>query len=132
MVSYQLLRLVVELQLSNRSAWSNATEKGKAVKPFLSDKIVLTERITVTDNGEVLRTGQDTANVLNTFLSNIITNLKIPEYADYDPIVNNTSDPSILSIGEVCSESHKFSFLFSQVGEKDVLEEIQTLDSDWT
>ena len=54
----------------------------KTVKPFLSDKIVSTERITLIDNGEVVATEQDTANVLNTFFSNIVTNLKIPEYAD--------------------------------------------------
>ena len=56
-----------------------------------------TERITLIDNGEVVVTEQDAANVFNTFFSNIVTNLKIPEYflkyADYDPIVNNISDP---------------------------------------
>ena len=68
---------------------------------------------------------QDTA-VLNTFFSNVVTNLKIPEYADYDPIANNIIDPilkvvarygnhpGILTIGEVCKKSHKFSFSFSQ------------------
>ena len=77
---------------------------------------------------------------MNTFFSNIVTNLKIPEYADYDPIVNNISDPilkvilsyknnpSILTIEEVCKKLHKFSFSFSQVGKKDMLEEIQRLD----
>ena len=91
-----------------------------------------TERITLIDNGEVVATEQDTANVLNTFFSNIVTNLKIPEYADYDPIANNISDPilkviiryrnhpNILNIEEVCKKSHKFSFSFSQVGKKDI------------
>ena len=55
----------------------------KTVKPFLSDKIVSTERITLIDNGEVVATEQDTSNVLNTFFSNIVANLKIPEYAEY-------------------------------------------------
>ena len=77
---------------------------------------------------------------MNTFFSNIVTNLKIPEYTDYDPIANNISDPilkvivryrnrpSILTLEEVCEKSHKFSFSFSQVGKKDILEEIQRLD----
>ena len=65
----------------------------KTIKPFQSDKIVSTERITLTDNGEVVSTEQDTAHILNTFFSNIVTNLKVPEYADYYPIANNTSDP---------------------------------------
>ena len=110
------------------------------IKKVTDNKIVSTERITSTDNGKVVVTEQDTANVLNTFFSNIVTNLKIPEYADYDPIVNNISDPilkvilryknnpSILTIEEVCKKSHKFSFSFSQVGKKDMLEEIQRLD----
>ena len=31
------------------------------IKPFLADKIMSTERITLTDNGEVVRTEQDNA-----------------------------------------------------------------------
>ena len=112
----------------------------KTIKPFLSDTIMSTEKITLIDNGEVVTTEQDTADVLNTFFFNIVTNLKIPEYADYDPITNNISDPilkvivkyrnhsSILTIKEVCKKSHKFSFSFSQVEKKDILEEIQRLD----
>ena len=97
-----------------------------------------TERIILIDNGDVVATEQGTANVLNTFFSIIVTKLKIPEYADSDPIANNISDPilkvivryrnhpSILTIEEVCKKSHKFSFSFSQVGKKDLLEEIHT------
>ena len=99
-----------------------------------------TKRITLIDNGEVVATEQDNANVLNTFFSNVVNNLKIPQYADYDPIANNISDPilkaivryrnhpSILTIREVCKKSHKLSFSCSQVGKKDILEEIQRLD----
>ena len=91
------------------------------------------------DNGEVIATEQDTT-VLNTFFSNAVTNLKIPEYAEYDRIANNVSNPilkvivryrnhsNILTIGEACKKSHKLSFSFSQVGKKEILEEIQRLD----
>ena len=73
---------------------------------------MLTEKITVINNGEVVGTEQGTANVLNTFLSNVVTNLKIFQYTDYDPIGSNISDPilkvivryrnhpGILNIGE--------------------------------
>ena len=50
-----------------------------------------TERIT--DNGEVVPAEQDTANVLNTFFLNIVSNLKSPEYADYYPVANKIRDP---------------------------------------
>ena len=72
-------------------------------------------------NGEVVATQRDTANVMNTFFSNIVTNLKIPEYADYDPIARYRDHPFILSTGEACKKSHKFSFSFSQVWKKDIL-----------
>ena len=52
----------------------------KTIKPFLSDEIVSNERIALIDNSETFATEQDTTNVLNTFFSNVITNLKIPEY----------------------------------------------------
>ena len=97
-----------------------------------------TERITLIDNGKVVATEQDTANVFNTFFSNVVTNIKISEYTDYDAIANSISDPilkvivryknhpSILTKGEVCKKSHKFSFSFSLVG--NILEKIQRLD----
>ena len=56
-----------------------------------------TERITLNDNGEVIPTEQDTANVLNVLFFNIVTNLKISEYTDYDPVPNIIND-SILKV----------------------------------
>ena len=100
---------------------------------------MVTERITLIDNGEVAATEEDTANVSNTFFSNVVTNLKIPEYADYDPIAKNISHPilkviaryrnhpSIITIGEVCKKSHKLSFSIFTSRKKDILEEIQRL-----
>ena len=52
-----------------------------------------TERITLIDNGKVVATEQDTANVFNTFFSNVVTNIKISEYTDYDAVANSISDP---------------------------------------
>ena len=52
-----------------------------------------TEKITLIDNCEVFPNEQDTVDVLNTFFCNILTNLKIPGYADYDSTANNISDP---------------------------------------
>ena len=56
-----------------------------------------TERITLNDNGEVIPTEQDTANVLSVLFFNIVTNLKISEYTDYDPVPNIIND-SILKV----------------------------------
>ena len=60
------------------------------IKPVLSHKIVSTEINTLIDNGDVVATEQ--AYVLNTFFSNVVTNLKIPKYTNYDPIADRISD----------------------------------------
>ena len=60
------------------------------IKPFLSHKIVSTEINTLIDNGDVVATEQ--AYVLNTFFSNVVTNLKIPKYTNYDPTADRISD----------------------------------------
>ena len=47
------------------------------------------EKITLIDNGKIAQTKEDTAHILNIFVSDIVTNLKAPKYTDYDPITNN-------------------------------------------
>ena len=54
------------------------------------------------------------ARILNTFFSNIVRDLKIPDYNNCDPLAENiqepvlkaivkyTNNPSILTIGEIC------------------------------
>ena len=82
----------------------------KTIKPFLSDKIMSTERITLIDNGDIVSTEQDAAHVLNTFFSNIVTYLEIPEYIDRDPISNNITDLILklnVGIGIILAQSLK-------------------------
>ena len=67
----------------------------------------------------------NTANVLNTFFSNIVSNLNIAEYSNCEPLANNISDPvlkcvvkyrnhpSILAVGEVCNK-HPRHFPFER------------------
>ena len=69
----------------------------------------------------------DVAQTLNSFFSNIVTNLKIPAYADSNSNLENVSDPiiklilkyrdhpSILTIGEVCKEKSDNLFLFTGI-----------------
>ena len=57
--------------------------------PLLSEKLVPNEKITLIDNGKIAQTKEDTAHILNIFVSDIVTNLKAPKYTDYDPITNN-------------------------------------------
>ena len=80
--------------------------------------------------------------VLNTFFSNIVGSLNIPEYVTNDPISENISDPviklivkyrkhpSILTIGEVCKERKKehAAFLISQVAKEEIFRDIFNID----
>ena len=47
----------------------------------------LVEIKNLTENGEHLKTEMKTAEVLNSFYSNLVMNLKIPQYLNFDPIV---------------------------------------------
>ena len=81
---------VLLIRKMNKDYYSNLDIKNvtdnktfpKTIKPFLSDKILPAERITLINNSEVVTIEQDTTNVLKTFFSNVVTNCKIPEYAD--------------------------------------------------
>ena len=96
----------------------------KTVKPFLSDKITSKEKITLIEENEIVSNDENTAQVLNTFFSNIVGSLNIPEYVTNDPIFDNISDPiiklivkyrkhpSILIIGEACNERKKETCCF--------------------
>ena len=73
--------------------------------------------ITLTDNDKIVKINDDTARVLNSFFSNIICDLKIPDYNNCDPLEENIQEPvlkaivkyrnhpSILTIGEVCKKN---------------------------
>ena len=106
----------------------------KTVNLF-SDKVTSCEKITLIDEDEITRNGSDTAHILHTFFSNIVTNLKISDYTKcyllsefiskpvLEPIVNYRKHPKILKIGKVCHSSNATNFSFS-VQRKQVLKEI--------
>ena len=120
------------LRKTKTQYYSNLDEKNvtdnkafwKTVKPFLSDKITSKEKITLIEENEIVSNDENTAQVLNTFFSNIVSSLNIPEYDTSDPISDNISDPiiklivkyrkhpSILTIGEVCKERKRTMLLF--------------------
>ena len=45
--------------------------------------------ITLTDNDKIVKNYDDTARVLNSFFSNIICDLKIPDYNNCDQLEEN-------------------------------------------
>ena len=137
------------LKKTKKEYFGNLNEKNvcdnktfcKTVKPFLSDKIVSKEQITLVENNEIISEDSDVAQTLNSFFSNIVTNLKIPAYADSNSNLENVSDPiiklilkyrdhpSILTIGEVCKEKSDSPFLFTGIDKEEILKEILNLDA---
>ena len=96
----------------------------------MSEKILLTKKITLIGNDDNILNEHETARVFNTFFSNTVSNLKIPEYTKCDPVFSNISGPiiksivkyrnhpSILALGEVCNRTKSLLFQFSGVKKK--------------
>ena len=122
--------LSVETVCDNKKFW-------KVVKPLLSNKIMSSEKKTLVEGTNILKNDKGTAKVLNYFFSTIITNLKIPQYKERDPISASISDPvmwsivkyrshpSIIAIKEKFNSSTPFNFLF--VDKEDILKEMKNL-----
>ena len=114
----------------------------KTVEPFLSNKITSQEKVTLVEENKIVSNDENTAQVLNTFFSNIVGSINIPEYIINDPISDNISDPiiklivkyrkhpSIFTIGEVYNERKKkhASFSFSKVAKEEIFSEVLNLD----
>ena len=68
------------------------------VKPFLSNKVVYNERITIVEDDKIIENDKNTASMLNEFFSNIITTLGIPQYNETEPVSYNIGDPLMKAI----------------------------------
>ena len=102
-----------------------------------SKVFTIRKRISLSENGEIVKTEKETAEVLNTFFGNIVKNLNILEYSDFDPIIENVKDPtlkailkyekhpSVLAIRTKCNRNGAFSF--REVSFKEIETEIRLL-----
>ena len=109
----------------------------KTVKPSLSEKFNARERISLSENGEIVKTEKETAEVFNNFFGNIVKNLYISQYSDFDLIIENVKDPTlkailkykkhhtILAIRTKCNRNDVFSF--REISSKEIETEINLL-----
>ena len=65
---------------------------------MLSKKIKSNEKITLTENDEIIKNEKGTAKVLKTFFSNIAQNLDIQKYNVDDPICENINNQLLKAI----------------------------------
>ena len=111
----------------------------KTIKPSFSDKIVTRDRIHLTKNGEVVKTELETAETLSNFFGDVIKNLMIPKYSEYDPSIDRVENrtirailkyrnhPSILAIRE--RKNAQINFCFKEVPIEEIQKEILNLNN---
>ena len=52
----------------------------------------------MSENGEIGKNEKETAEVFNSFFGNIVKNLNISQYCDFDPIIENVKDLALKAI----------------------------------
>ena len=67
----------------------------KTVKPSFSDKVILRDKINLSENGQISKSELETAGALNNVCSNIIKNLEISKFSDYEPFIYNIEDKTL-------------------------------------
>ena len=67
-------------------------------KAFTIPEIQSRERISLNENGEIVKTENGAAEVFNNFFCNIVKNLNISQYCDFDPTIENVKDPTLKAI----------------------------------
>ena len=94
----------------------------KTVKPSLSEKFSALEIRSLSENYKIMKTEEETAELFNNFFGNIVKNLNISQYSNFDPIIEKVKDstlkailkyekhPSILAIRTKCNRNVDFSF----------------------
>ena len=96
----------------------------KAVKSFLSDQVTYTQKITLIDNDKI---EDDTARVLNTFFSNTISDLNIPDYNNCDALAENIQEPILKAIVKYRNHPKKIQFCLRCVDKVEILKETLNL-----
>ena len=83
--------LIINKVEDNKSFW-------KIVKPFLSNKTIPLEKITLIDDDELITNDQKVANTLNDFFSSIGTSLNLPESENAGPLSDNIDHSTLKAI----------------------------------
>ena len=94
------------LRRTKRKYYSSSDEKSitdnkkfwRTVKLFLSVKTLFNTKVTLIEDGEIISSDNEIANVLNTLFCNIVSNLNLPEYPISNPYHNKIRDPVLKAI----------------------------------
>ena len=106
------------------------------MKALFSDKVKSSEKITLVHEDKIITTGDENTKILNSFFSNAVKHLKIPEFKDIDFSAECISHPALKaimkfrnhpSVSAIRNAFNPQSFNFSKVSVDDVLKEINKL-----
>ena len=93
----------------------------KVIKHSLLFKSWVKEQINLVEKGDIFQTDFELTEVLNTFFGNIVKNVEINQYSNFDPVINNVKEPTwraiqkykdhprILAIQNKCKNQIKFA-----------------------
>ena len=65
----------------------------KVIKPSLSDKSCVKKQINFVEKWKIFETDLGTAEVLNILFGNMVKNLEIDQYPNFDPVITNIKNP---------------------------------------
>ena len=109
----------------------------KSLKPLLSDKSRIRDRINISEKGEILKTKPETVGTLNDFFLNIVKNLNISRYSEFDTVTENIADPNLKAIFKykdhpstlaIQRNCKKETFRYSEANIEDLKKDIPRLD----
>ena len=70
----------------------------RIARPLLSEKPKSNEKITIVDNRKITNEDENNAELLKSFFSKAVKNLKIPEFSDSNPLAVNIPQPIFKAI----------------------------------
>ena len=79
------------------------------VKPLFSNKIKLTEYITLEENGKIISNNIELAKIFNNFFGNIVPNLSISTNHSFLINTENENDPIEKGIAKCKSHHHNLN-----------------------
>ena len=110
----------------------------RTVKPLLSDKSKSNEKITLVEGDKITSEDKSNAEILNSFFSNAVKNLKIPEFNDINPLAENIPHPAFKAILKYKNHSsimaiknarrNGLGFYFGEVSVGDICKELRRLN----
>ena len=86
------------LRKTKKAYYENLDERKVSYKPSLCEKFNARDRISLSENGEIMKDAKETTEVFNNFFGNIVKNLNIFQYSDFDLIIENAKKPNLKAI----------------------------------